>query len=489
MYNYLIKNIQELINMEVVDNSVDNIGEDSASIESFSQAPTTSVVNKEGKRKPKSRLFSSFKLKKSGAEWKTPKGKQQTPKRPRTYTTSPEDTVSPIESIPLDEDLLEYYVLTAMQPYITDLEEAKEEITELKNERTDLNGKLRVLTQEIKDLKENQVKQDSHSRKKNLRIRGVREDANETKNDSKRKVFNMFRDYGVRIEPKDIENAHRVGPKLHNAPRPILVNFLYAEDKEMALSVSRSIFFDHGISMENDFPEEIEKKRRELRPIVQAAVKIKTVQGRNKYKASLNVDQLIVNGKRYTTKDTNKLPEEIRPENISTITKHGKTGFFTFQSPLSNHYTATQKVRGIKYTSNEQFYMHQKSLTFGDRERADRILKESDPRIQKKLGDGRRIANFKQSVWDERCQDIMLEGLRAKFTQNAHLDQFLKKTGDTELLECNPGDTYWGIGIHIRDPKVWKNQWIGKAHNHLGKLLTEVRRELRQGGQIKSTPV
>lgn len=183
----------------------------------------------------------------------------------------------------------------------------------------------------------------------------------------------MRRDYGVTIEPKDIENAHRTGPKHNNAPRPILVNFLYAEDKEMALSVGRPIFFDHGISMESDFPEEIDKKRRELRPILQTASKIKTVEGRKKYRASLNADQLIVNGRRYTTENTNKLPEELKPENISTITKDGKTGFFTFQSPLSNHYTATQKVRGIEYNSNEQFYMHQKTLTFGDRERANLI--------------------------------------------------------------------------------------------------------------------
>ena len=43
--------------------------------------------------------------------------------------------------------------------------------------------------------------------------------------------------------------------------------------------------------------------------------------------------------------------------------------------------------------------------------------------------------------------------------------------------------------MHLRDPKVWSKQWVGKAQNNLGKLLTEVRRELRQGGPIKSTPV
>ena len=125
-----------------------------------------------------------------------------------------------------------------MQPYINELEEAKEDIIDLKNERMDLNGKMNKLTQEIKDLKEIQVKQENHSRKKNLRIRGVREDDNETKYDSKRKVYNMLRDYGVNVDPKDIENTHREGPRLNNAPRPrpILVNFLYAEDKEMAVS-------------------------------------------------------------------------------------------------------------------------------------------------------------------------------------------------------------------------------------------------------------
>ena len=58
----------------------------------------------------------------------------------------------------------------AMQPYINDLEEAKEEVIDLKKVKTDLNGKMNVLTQEIKDLKEKQVKQENHCRKKNLRI-------------------------------------------------------------------------------------------------------------------------------------------------------------------------------------------------------------------------------------------------------------------------------------------------------------------------------
>ena len=49
--------------MEVVNNPVETIEEDSASIESSSQTPTTSVVNKEGKKKLKNKLFSSFRQK------------------------------------------------------------------------------------------------------------------------------------------------------------------------------------------------------------------------------------------------------------------------------------------------------------------------------------------------------------------------------------------------------------------------------------------
>ena len=69
----------------------------------------------------------------------------------------------------------------------------------------------------------------------------------------------------------------------------------------------------------------------------------------------------------------------------------------------------------------------------------------------------------------------MKNGLFAKFYQNQHLADFLRQTGDTELAEASPYDTFWGIGIRITsssDILNDKKNWKGK--NNLGKLLMEV---------------
>ena len=130
------------------------------------------------------------------------------------------------------------------------------------------------------------------------------------------------------------------------------------------------------------------------------------------------------------------------------------------------------------FNSNEQFYMYTKAKTFNDHESATKIMKEKSPGKQKQIGDDRNIANFKKSVWRERCIGVMTIGLKAKFDQNPRLKQFLIKTDQTFLVEANPKNPYWGAGLALRDQKMWKkNSWVGKASNHLGSLLTELRRE------------
>ena len=124
--------------------------------------------------------------------------------------------------------------------------------------------------------------------------------------------------------------------------------------------------------------------------------------------------------------------------------------------------------------------MYKKATTFKDYDSASKILKEKIPANQKNLGRRENIANYNETAWRERCIDIMETGLRSKFEQNPRLKDFLMKTGTTILVEANPGDKYWGAGIAIQNPRIWKkNPWVGEAKNHMGLLLTKLRREYR----------
>jgi hypothetical protein len=72
----------------------------------------------------------------------------------------------------------------------------------------------------------------------------------------------------------------------------------------------------------------------------------------------------------------------------------------------------------------------------------------------------------KRADWDAQKESIMLTGLRAKFQQNTGLLEQLKGTEPRELIEAST-DAYWGEGR------------TGKGKNRMGKLLEQVRTELK----------
>ena len=68
----------------------------------------------------------------------------------------------------------------------------------------------------------------------------------------------------------------------------------------------------------------------------------------------------------------------------------------------------------------------------------------------------------------------MKKGLSAKFRQNPSLAKYLKDTGNTVLVEANPHDTYWGVGLSLTSMDIWNpEKWRGK--NTLGVLLQQIR--------------
>lgn len=238
---------------------------------------------------------------------------------------------------------------------------------------------------------------------------------------------------------------------------------------------STHIYRETGIRLEEDFPEDIEKNRKLLKPILKAASSMH-VNGKQKYQASLRLDKLRVNGRTYTKDNMNTLPADIHPTIVATPTKNNITAFFGGQSPFSNHYLAEQKVDNVVYNTNEQYYMYQKAKRFNDHETAAKILKEKDPVIQKKLGNIYNIKGYNEGVWRQSCLEIMEQGLKAKIDQNPDIKKFLLDTGTNMLLEASPSDRYWGIGMSINYGRTWiKNSWSGTADNHLGRLLAELR--------------
>jgi ribA/ribD-fused uncharacterized protein len=113
--------------------------------------------------------------------------------------------------------------------------------------------------------------------------------------------------------------------------------------------------------------------------------------------------------------------------------------------PTSEHYFQAQKFRG---TSHEEA-----------------VRRAPDPSAAARAGRSRERPL--RADWAHVKESVMLTALRAKFTQHPQLRALLLQTDAAELVEHTENDRYWGDGGD------------GRGRNRLGRLLMQVRGELR----------
>lgn len=99
------------------------------------------------------------------------------------------------------------------------------------------------------------------------------------------------------------------------------------------------------------------------------------------------------------------------------------------------------------------------------------------PQIQEKIRqiaspidaalEGRNRQNPLRPDWEEVKDEVMLQTLRMKFSQNPEIAEELLATGDAILIEHTQNDAYWADGGD------------GSGKNKLGLLLMQVREELK----------
>ena len=70
----------------------------------------------------------------------------------------------------------------------------------------------------------------------------------------------------------------------------------------------------------------------------------------------------------------------------------------------------------------------------------------------------------------------MVEACRAKFTQNAHLRDFLMLFLGTHIIDANPKDKVWAVGIGLKDKHLFDQaHWDGS--NWMGDILMGLYKE------------
>ena len=138
------------------------------------------------------------------------------------------------------------------------------------------------------------------------------------------------------------------------------------------------------------------------------------------------------------------------------------------------HHTPFE-LEGRTFVAAEQWMMFAKARLFGDEPAAEAILATDRPDEQKRFGAG--VAGFDQQIWDHWKIGLVHQGNLAKFRQNEGAARQLRATGGAMLVEANPRDWIWGVGLSMDDPLVYSPAaW--KGTNLLGRILTRVRAEV-----------
>lgn len=120
-------------------------------------------------------------------------------------------------------------------------------------------------------------------------------------------------------------------------------------------------------------------------------------------------------------------------------------------------------LKGKRWPTSEHYFQAQKFAGEPDEEE---IRQANKPMLAASMGRDRKRPLRRD--WESVKERVMMDALRAKFTQHEELTATLLGTGDAVLVEHTANDDYWGDGGD------------GTGKNRLGVLLMRLRAELAE---------
>lgn len=142
-----------------------------------------------------------------------------------------------------------------------------------------------------------------------------------------------------------------------------------------------------------------------------------------------------------------------------------KVYFYTPQFYALDNFSAfTVTIWGKTFMTAEHAYQWKK-FAISNMSIADLIYIAPSPCDTKLIADQYR--NLISKEWDKVKLGYMEEILRAKYSQHEKVQVLLMETGEREIIENSPTDTFWGIGADEN------------GQNHLGRLWMKIRNEVR----------
>lgn len=123
-------------------------------------------------------------------------------------------------------------------------------------------------------------------------------------------------------------------------------------------------------------------------------------------------------------------------------------------------------INGQNWLTVEHYYQAQKFVGSADRSLVAAIRAVPTPQEAANLG--RDPKHRVRADWETVKISVMSEAVKTKFITHLDIQLILLDTADRPLVENSPTDYYWGCGCDRT------------GHNHLGRILMNVRREISQ---------
>jgi ribA/ribD-fused uncharacterized protein len=309
------------------------------------------------------------------------------------------------------------------QDETSDLNREKDSLKDRLNQLEMKLSAVELLKIENKALKHDLARLESYGRRENLIFRGIPETKDEN---CVHVILKLCVDQlGIVDAPVRIKIArcHRLGSRTDlNRSRPIICRLAYFPDRQEVWGARRNLK-NSNIFIKEDFPEDIERKRQQLYPI------LKMARNNGLKDCYMTGDKLVIQGRTYTVSTLHRLPSDLSPRKTAEKENDKYIYFSGRNSPFSNFYRCSFMVDGREYCSSEQYYHYRLAVEANGIETANKILVADDPVDHYKLGKGVQIPDIK--AWRLNCaRDVMKIALTAKFEQNLQLKEALINTGD-----------------------------------------------------------
>ena len=225
-----------------------------------------------------------------------------------------------------------------------------------------------------------------------------------------------------------------------------------------------------GIFINHEYPPHIKKARDKLRPIL----KLAKSKPHYRDKSKLVDDRLVIDGTCYTIDDLGKLPPDLAAYQAAQRSNENTIIFQGELYPWSNFHTAPFVINNQRFNTSEHWIQLQKALMFNDSVTAAKILKGNSPYEAKKLG--YQVQGMDLGKWKEEGYQLCLEGVKAKFQQNADPLNMLRTTSP-KLLAEGTTDKTWRTGIHLCNTNALDgSRW--HSNGWLSNMLMDIRDNL-----------